>query len=157
MKLILALALAVSAFGQSNPTVPRYLAKKLTTLSGAAEKVTVQQPAASPVQVNFETADVYCSVACTITFYQNGTAATTTTLTPIGFGFSPPPKAVAFSGSDVGTGNTLKAFTVPAGATWTFDLSMFFLAKGGGGANNFSIGTSSITGDVRIQIQYTEQ
>lgn len=157
MKFILALALAASGFAQSNPAVPRYVAKKLTSLVATTEKVTVQQVSGSQVQVNFEQADVYCSVDCTITFYQNGTAATATTLTPISLGFSPPIRTRAFSSSDVGTGNTLKAFNILAGQTWTFDISMYFLPKGGSGAANFSIGTSSITGDVRIQIQYTEK
>lgn len=152
--LLLTLLIAWSLTGQTSVT--RYQANKTTTLSGAAEKITIQQPTRSPVQVQLETADIYCSVACTITFYQNGSAATATTLTPT-FVSGATGSALAFSGSDVGTGTTLKSFTLAAGATINVSLYDFALKKGASGGNNFSIGTSSISGDVRIQIQWSER
>jgi hypothetical protein len=152
--LLLTLLIAWSLTGQTSVT--RYQAKKLTTLVAAAEKVTVQQPTNSPVQVQLETADVYCSVACVVTAYQNGSAATTTALTPT-FVSGSTGSALAFSSSNVGTGTTLKSFNLPAGATISLSLTDFVLRKGASGGNNFSIGTDSISGDVRIQIQWSER
>jgi len=135
---------------------PGYVAIKETSLSSAAEKVTVQQPATSPVQVSFSTANVYCSVACDITLTMYGTAATATTLTPTAIGLAPGAQAVAFSGSNVGTGITIAKYSLGAGATINLDISKLSLARGQGGIQNLSIGTSSITGTARIQIFWTE-
>jgi hypothetical protein len=142
---------------QAQINTPRYVAIKETVLAAAAEKVTVQQPTGASRQVNFTTADVYCSVACQITFQVNGTAATATTLAPVNLEGGPSPTALAFSGSNVGSGTTLKSYYISAGSTFTFDISQFYLVRSSTGASNFSIGTNSITGTVRIQIEWQEQ
>src|SRR5580658_8137864 len=140
--------------GPSNAN--RYVTVKETGLTASAEKVTIQQPviAGSPA-VAFECADIYCSVACEIFFYQNGTADTTTGLTITPLNTSSPPSAVAFSASNVG-GSAYKAYYIVAGGTMTFDLTSLFLPGGASGNANLSIGTCSMTGTVRIQIQHIE-
>lgn len=149
-------------------TTPLYTAIQETILSGAAESVTIQQPAASKQQVSFTQADIYCSVACTITASQNGSAATGTAVTGLctanpctsgiaQFPFSPPVQALMFKSSNVGTGEVFKTFYIPAAGVLSLDLSNFFLLKGSGGASNFTLTTNSITGTVRIQIGWTEQ
>lgn len=157
MKLIYAVIFAgIIASSQPQPLTPRYMAVKETSLSSAAEKITIQQPSPTSRNVSFESADVYCSVACIITIQQNGTAATATSLAVLALNESAPGTTVAFSSSNVGTGTTGKSYYIPAGGTLVLDLSSIFLLRGGATGNNFSIGTNSITGTVRIQIQWIE-
>lgn len=140
-----------------SPFAARYQANKTTSLSGAAEKITVQATAASG-PVSFEEADVYCSVACVATIYVSGAAATTTALAvtgPLGVSGGVPP--LAFSSSNVGGGTTLKSFNIAAGATLVLDMHAFYLPAGAGGGANLSVGTSSITGTATIQIQWVNQ
>jgi hypothetical protein len=61
------------------PEVPRFGVSKETALTAATEKVTIQN--ALKTKVTFESVTVYCSVACDVTFQQNGTAATATAVT----------------------------------------------------------------------------
>lgn len=154
---IAAMALfAYSAYGQPPDTKARYIAEKETSLSSAAEAVTVQQPTSGAKIVVFEGAWVYCSVACTFTLSQNGTAATTTTLATRRVNKSPASTAVAFSSSNVGAGTTLATYSVAAGATYPILLDTVWLDNNNV-ANNLTIATSSITGTARITIQYTER
>lgn len=156
MKLVMFALFALSLFGQA-PKLPTHFVYKATSLSGAAEKVTVQQvTGGNSASVRFTTATVYCSVACTVYIGQNVSAATTTTLAISSYNAAPPSRSAAFSSSNGGSITAKPSFTVAAGQTWTFDLSMFLLARNSGSANNLSIGTSSITGDVTIQINWTE-
>jgi hypothetical protein len=154
VKLILLALFALVAFPQGS--VSRYAAIKETVLAAAAETITIQQPTGSSVSVLFEQADIYCSVACTITASWNGTAATSTTLTPKVISGSSG-SALAFSSSNVGTGTQGKTFYLQAGATIALDISDFFLPRGAGGTSNFTLATNSITGTARIQIQWTER
>jgi hypothetical protein len=155
MKLIAPLLLALVAHAQNpttpgnNPMMPRYQVISNTS------KVTVQATASSDV-VYFETVDIYCAAAQTLTFSQNGTAATTTTLAVTG-PISPTSTAVpnAYSASNVGAGTTLKTFAIAAGQTLAFDISMFMLRPQSGGSQNLSIGTDSNT--CRFQITFRQQ
>jgi len=106
--------------------------------------------------VQFQSATVYCSVACDVTLTQFGTAATATTLTPTPVNMSRPAVALAFSGSDSTGGKTLDKITIPAGgATVSLDLTELYLTSSAN--QNFSIGISSITGTTRITIRWTER
>src|SRR5574342_237649 len=98
--LLLCVFCSVSAWGQV------FIATKQTSLSGAAEVITVQQPASNAKTVSFIGAYVDCSVACTITLERDGSAATATTLTPVALN-SGTATATAWSGSDVGAGTVL--------------------------------------------------
>lgn len=164
MKLVIGLLLAASLHAQSYeprsfpPETPRFGVMKETALTAATEKVTIQSVVGT--KVTFESASVYCSVACDVTFYQNGTAATATAVT---FGNSVffsmngvmTPTSTVFSGSNVGSGVTTFKYSIPAGGTFSFDCTKLYMSPSLVG--NFTIGISSITGTARITAQWVEQ
>jgi hypothetical protein len=135
--------------------LPRYQANFSKSLSSAASTVTVQATSTSDA-VQFEEADVYCSVACTATIEVNGTAATSTTLAvtgPIGVAASSV-LPTAWSASNVGSPTALKTFNLAAGATLVLDMHAFYFPAAAGSGTNLTIATSSITGTATIQIQW---
>lgn len=162
MKLIsLFLLYAISLLGQDYPKslgqLRRYYSATCNaTLSSAATACTVQQPASGAQNVRLVRAQVYCSVACSITQERNGTAATATAVT---IKLVNPDKtdaatAKAWSASDVGVGTALSTLPLPAGlSSITFD-GVYLI--GSGTAKNYTIRTNSITGDVTIVIQWEE-
>lgn len=151
--LFTALLVAVSVFGAD----PAYIYTKSSSLSGAAEKVTVQQPAASARNVRFKSASVYCSVACVATLSRDGTAATTTAGTVVALSADyRTAKATVFHTSNAGAGTTIFTQNIAAGATFVFDLSGIELDQSNT-ARNFSVGTDSITGSVVIAIKWEER
>lgn len=156
MKLLLILLGALSCMAQ--PFDARYTIIKTTSLSGAVEKLTVQQPASGAKRVRFTYASVYCSAACTVTMSRDGTAATGTSLPPVALsGHYAASVATGWHTSDAGAGTTLSpAYAIASGATQTFDLSGIELA-GNGTTTNFSIATNSVTATVRIQIVWREE
>lgn len=155
-KLLPILTFLSSLFAQSQANKEaQYIATKETTLTSAAEKVTVQQPITGAKVVIFRYAKVYCSVACVATLSFNGTAATTTTLAPVALNHTAAGTAVAFSSSNAGAGTTVDVYRVPAGE-YVIDLSDFYM-DATGTAYNLSIGTDSITGTARITIKYLEK
>ncbi len=141
---LIACAIIVFAFEvrAENPTpnANRYIATANTTA------LTVQQPATNANTVLFETASVYCASASTITPTWNGAAATATTLA---IKKSPqtvaPALATAWSSSNGGVtgGVTGVVYNVPAGGTFTFDMSLVTLNTGLGTAANFTFTTSN--------------
>lgn len=142
-------------------TTPRYQAIYSASLSAAANTVTVQQVAATSAQHNivFETAWVYCSVACTFTIAQNGAAATATTLATSAMNQSPPSSATAWSASNGGGSPAFTSGTyyVAAAATYVVDVSKFYIAQNAGTKGNLTIATNSITGTAEIVIQWIEK
>ena len=151
--LILFLAAASMAFGQHV-----YTYEKETSLSGAAETVTVQLPTGSNKTVQLIGAEVYCSVACTPELLRDGTAATTTagTVVPLNVHTTTPAAAATvFHTSNVGSGGGthIRYYTVPAGTTVSIDLSDKGLTPG----KNITLKTNSITGTARIYFQWREQ
>jgi len=125
-------------------------------LTGTGTTLTIQQPAAPIRTGNFETATVYCSVACNVTQSVNGTAATTTAgtfvpLTPTATGSL----LAAFTASNVGAGTAIGPIVhLGAGQTVVLDLSKLILARTAGA--NYSISISSITGTANITVIETE-
>jgi hypothetical protein len=156
MKLIILALSALSVFGQSL-TVPRYIAYKATT-STTSEKVTVQQVTGGQSKtVHFDRVVVQCTTACVVTLSQNGTAATATALTITPINLSTNTRSVAFSGSDVGTGTVLSTYNNPAAGLLTLDVSQLYLSRNASSANNFTVGVTCASGDVKIQINWTEE
>lgn len=156
MKLLILAMFTLSVFSQ-DLTTPRYIAYKATT-SSTSEKVTIQQVTAGRSNaVRFDRAVVQCTVACVITMSQNGTAATATSLAIIPVNLSPNTRSAAFSGSDVGTGTVLATYNVPAGGIMSLDISQIYLSRNASSSNNFTIGVAGSSGDVKIQINWTEQ
>lgn len=158
MKRLLLLSLLLSL--QPSPAqidgrnLERFSVYKATSLSGAAEIVTIQQLAAAGKLIKVESVDVYCSVACVVTLELDGTAATGTALTPttITTGTA---VADAFHTSDVGVGTVVSKKHVTAGQTLPINMGYATLPTGST-ANNFTVRTDSITGDVKITIVWTE-
>lgn len=136
----------------------RFTIFRATTLAAAAEKLTVQQPATGSKNVYFVSASVYCSVACTATMSRDGTAASTTTLTPVAIsGIGTATTATGYRSSNVGSGTAISVdHVVAAGSTVVFDLSGVQL-RGNGTTKNFSVETNAITGDTKIQIIWREE
>lgn len=135
-----------------------FIATKTTTLSGAAEVITIQQPSSASKKVDLLTAYVDCSVACTVTLERNGNPATSTTLTPQavnpGEGTV---TATAWSSSNVGTGTVLSVISLTAGASVIYDLAGMNFSNKNNRGENFTIRTSSITGDVHINVKWSER
>ena len=157
--LILALA-AASAFGQTTYYNRTYKALYEASLSGAASTVTVQQPASGARTVYIKSVYVYCSVACTFTLERNGTAASSTSLTPVSMSANNPTvAATAWRTSNVGAGTTISpTYRVGAGdyEFLAFTLGDMVLA-GTGTTKNFTVRTNSITGTAEIEIVWEEQ
>ncbi len=133
-----------------------YTASKTTILSGAAEVVTVQQPATNSNVVRFIGAYIDSTAACAFTIERNGTFATGTTLTPRPI--NPDQQAgiaTAWSGSDVGTGTVITRATVGAGGWFFIDLSRVYM-RGNNTSINLSLRTASCTATVNIVISYSE-
>jgi hypothetical protein len=147
-KLILMLVLSTVAWCSKGT----YTAVKKTTLSSAAEVVTVQLPVDSTRTVKFDRATVYCSVECEVSIERDGTAATTTSLTVAKVNSGADAGAVAFSASNVGEGTVISTQVIPAGYTVPFPLDGITLEKG----QNLTIRTSSITGTAIINVKWTE-
>lgn len=161
--LLLFLALAASALAQTRWS----MTTGNLALSAAGTAVTIQQPSSGAQEVVIENAVVYCSVACTVSFAANGTAATTTAgtvrallpalmTTPAPFNF--------FTASNVGAGTAQGGvINIPAGGTTTVcfgtsgsgcaatNTANYTLPAGGTGTN-FTVSIASLTGTVNITL-----
>jgi hypothetical protein len=127
------------------------------SLSGAGTSFTVQQPQSGAASVNLEAAVVYCSVACTLTQAQNGTAATATagTVNPL-LPFGPASNTTVWTASNVGTGTPAGgALVLQAGIPVTLIMSGITLPKTGT-ATNYTFTISSITGTANITVYWKE-
>lgn len=130
--------------GRNNANLPRY-ENRQTSSTG----ITIQScSTCGPMWM--ETIDISCSADATLTFKQNGTAATATasTWTSIGPATTPTMPNV-FSSTDVGSGTTLKTFAIAAAtatsAPQTYDISMFMIPGGGPTSLNLSVTVSTGT------------
>lgn len=136
----LLIALAGAAHGQG---VDHYIASASTTA------LTVQQPVAADARIitfgdaNVAGASVYCVSASTATISWNGTAATATAGTEAKLpGTQRPSGMTVWTASNVGSGTTGPVYNVPAGATFSIDLSWFTFGTQGTTAN-LTIATSN--------------
>ena len=153
---VLAFTLAGSAFAQDT-----WFASStgVVSLSGAGATATIQRGSGTSTSITLDTATVYCSVACTITQSQNGTAASATAgtirgLNPNSYAAS---AATFWTASNVGAGTSVGApVTCTAACTVVLDLSKIALPSGST-SFNYSITISSITGDYSIGIVHKER
>ena len=134
-----------------------FVAQKTTALSSTAEVITIQQPSSGAKLVEFKSAYIDCSVACTVTLERGGNGATTSALTAVSITSGSIPVALAFSGSDVGTGTVLQVSTLSAGGYIVFDLSGINLLARNDPSQNFTLRTSSMTGTVHVTVKWTER
>lgn len=135
MKTLLAslLLFAAGLYGQG---VDHYIASAATTA------LTLQQPVAADARLitfgdsNVAGASVYCASASTATISWSGAAATATAgsekLLP---GTQRPSGMTVWTASNVGGGTTGPIYNVPAGSTFTLDLSWFTFGRQGTTAN----------------------
>ncbi len=151
--------LAVHLLGQSN-TGNRFSATTgKITLTGSASSFTIQQATSGSKKIIFESANIYCSVACEVSQAQNGTAATATSspvlqIQPVG----PSPTATAWTSSNVGTGTSVGGILeVPAAGVAALDLSRIFFAKTATSSTNYTISVNGISGTVIITFYWSEQ
>lgn len=149
-KIAILLMLAASVFAQRRGT---YAIEQKTALVAAAETITVQLPSSTGRTAGFESASVYCSVQCEITFERDGTAATATAITVQKVNSSDATAtATAYRSSNVGTSTVIGRDIVTAGTTASYDLKNKGLLAG----QNFTIRTASITGTVIISVLWQE-
>lgn len=129
------------------------------SLSSSAMTATIQQVISTPKTISFETATVYCSVACDVAQAQNGTGATATTGTLIGITNSVgSPVTTFWTASNVGAGTALGPLLhVPAGGTIVIDLSKVSITAAASINLNYSITVQSITGTANITIIGSER
>lgn len=138
--LTLLLALADAMYGQG---VDHYIASATTTA------LTVQQPVAADARIitfgdaNVAGASVYCASASTATISWNGTAATATAGSEAKLpGTQRPSGMTVWTASNVGGGTTGPVYNVPAGSTFSIDLSWFIFGTQGK-SENLTISTSN--------------
>jgi len=160
MLVTLAWCAGLRAQGTVVPGTPdreqRYQAIR-TDSSATSEAITIQQPASPSASIQFELASLWCSVACTATLSWNGTAATSTSLAVTSLNGAAAPTATAWRSSNVGSGTTGNVFNIAAGTLTTLDLSKFYLGKGGGTGQNFTISIASASGNYQVMVQWVEK
>lgn len=161
LPVVLLAVLATAAMAQEaifgNPEFTKiYAASREATLSGAAETVTIQQPATNSGQrFVMDGAAVYCSVDCTVTVERSGTAATTTAFTPVVLNPGVvAAKAQAMHTSNVGAGTAIGTYRVAAGSEKVIGLRGIRLRPNT--RDNLTVKTNSITGTVRILVKWAE-
>lgn len=154
----LALALCSIALAQNNPFDNTFSTTKSTSLSGAVETLTIQHAASITRAARFVSMYIYCSVACTVTIERNGTAATSTTNTITNVNPANSAAAVttctAYNTSNVGVGTVINVYNIAAGGYLSLDATIFQLS--GGIADNISMRSSSITGNIVLQAVWRE-
>jgi len=163
MKFALILLAVASAFGQAPGTGPllrinTYNATCSFSLSGAATKMTIQQPASGSKTVRFVIAYIRSDAAITLTQTRNGTAATATTATVQKQPEAATATATAWCASNAGAGTALieaDAVQIPANSPQVLDLTRIQL-KGDGTAINYNLGISTATAIGKITIIWEE-
>lgn len=114
--LLLIVVCIQAALGQYSPDT-FYVFKK-TTLSGAAESITIQQPTSSAKSIKVLSFWVHCSVACVANTKRNGAPPSGTALTVVQQDVDSPPSTVsAYYSSNVGDGSALGDYAVAAGGS----------------------------------------
>ncbi len=160
-QLALFLALCVGMNAQSG-TVQRWTATTGdVSLMSAGYVATIQQPSGTASPVMIDKVVAYCSVACTVTFYANGSPGATTTagtvlpLLPVALSATPAFNFFAASNVTVGTQQggaihlsagipTAICFSKACGETSDYAITT------AGTQSNFSASIGSITGTVNV-------
>lgn len=132
--------------------------------SATSNILTVQQPASGSRAVSFKVAYVECTVACTATLKRDGTAASTTEITPSKLNTVnsrgdtiPVASADAFRSSNVGAGTAISpAYQIPANG-WKNIPLVGKVLEGNGNTKNFTVDVaSSSSGTLTIIVKWEE-
>lgn len=157
-KLFVAAICAFALWGQNSGSSFRYSSTSgNVSLSGSGYSFTIQQPNSGAKQITLEAAVVYCSVACSVTQSQNGTAATATagTINPL-LPFGPASSATIWTASNVGGGVAAGgSLALQAGIPQSLDMSKIVLPKQNS-ATNYTFVFSSITGTANVTLYWSE-
>lgn len=153
IRAISVLLLVLSAFAQDLNT-PRYVVYKSTSLSGAAEVVTLRKSSGNKL-ATFESAYVYCSVDCTFSLELAGTYSSGATITPNKLASRwESSTMLATSGTSISGTTSIVTYNLTAGTDKVLDLTGVYLVS----ANDaLTIRTNSITGTVQIALKYQEK
>lgn len=127
------------------------------SLSGAAEAVTIQLPAAASKRVYLQSALIYCSAACTVSQERNGSAATGTAFAAVGLNTTATPAAALYHTSNSTGGAVLPKIEVATGQQMVLDLSANLFTRGASGVQNYTVRTNAITGTARIGFIWGER
>lgn len=135
-----------------------YVVTRDVTLASSADAVTIQQPSSNSRVVRGAKVFIRCIAACDVTIEREGTAATTSAVTPVAVNPSTSNAAhvTAFVASDVGVGTVVARDSIPANGFTIFDMSKVTL-NGSGTSKNFTIRIASMTGRVIYDIFFSEQ
>ena len=155
IKLALLFLVLLAPVTAQNPNSPRFAAFKETTLSAAAEVITIQQPASGGKVVRIEAVEIWSDVAFVATFERDGTAATGTAITPSTVTYGTV-TASAFHTSDVGVGTVITKKEIPANTITPIVFPGGLYLSPTSTAVNFTVRTASLTGDVKITIIWKE-
>ncbi len=155
MTAILAAVLLLPASIAQDPNTKRFAAFKATSLAGAAEVITIQQPASDGKIIRIEAVEIWSDVACTATLERDGTAATGTAITPSVITYGSP-SGNAFHTSDVGVGTVITIKEISANVITPVPFPGGLYLAPTGTASNFTVRTSSITADVKITVVWRE-
>jgi hypothetical protein len=164
MNLVIMTLLAGSLFAQK-PQYPYFTALYEASPSGAAVATSLQQPATATRAIRIVGAQLYCSVACTITL-EAAAAATATESTAISKMPGQTENATArfFTASNaVAPSVAINKYVVAAGNTMTVTFTEGADEGDTVGALpriaglNYTLRTSSITGDVKITWFWREE
>lgn len=157
MKLLVLLALAVSGlFAQpysANNVI--YTAHKDTTLSGAAEVVTIRVPSGTNKSAFLIDAALYCSVACTVTLEIQGTYSSGTTITPTKSNSNHAASEIlATYSTSIASTTTVAKYTLSAGEKLPLDMRGYVLNTA---EDAITFRTSSITGVANILVRWEQK
>lgn len=153
MKRATFLSMALLILSTTGRTAGIYTYEKATTLAAATERVTLHFPTGSSKTVYLIGATIYSSVATTYTVERDGTAPTTTAVTPGELNSGTAGLIIAYHTSNVGAGTTIKTYNIAASEEQRIELGYKTLKAG----KNLTIRTASMTGNVRIFLQWREE
>lgn len=158
-RFVLAILSTALLQGQGNIYDLTFSTTKSTSLSTAAEILTLQHPAASTRSARLVSMYMYCSVACTVTLERGGSAASTVanTISNVNAAnvFALTTTCNAYNTSNVGTGTVINVYNIAAGGYLSLDTSNLFQLPAGI-LDNVTLRTNAITGNVVLQMIWRE-
>lgn len=125
------------------------------TLSAASGAITIQAKATGGSNAKPQWVSLQCSVACSVYLEKNGTAATTTALTPVAVNDDDTTVAKfdAFHTSNVGAGTKISAtYDLAASQILTLDLAGLVI-KRNNNTKNITIRIGTMTGSYKVHLR----
>lgn len=158
-KLLSLLVLSLPSLWAQNPiqTYTYYSLTQSVTLSSTAGVWTIQQPSTVTKTSVPVSAVLTCSSATTATVERDGTAATTTTATPVQWNPSSSAATTkAYTSSNVGVGTVVANYSIPANSPVSLDVTGLILWSYQT-SRNVTIRTASVSATCEITLKWYEQ